>query len=178
MGLTWYPAVSEWFQGLWFKYCLWTFCLCWKGLATSSSALPKTWIAAAPHSSISNCLFSPQEISINPVKELLLTHHIPLPSLCFALLYETSNCAWYRACSSSKSLSIIQCQLVWMHVQPHLLQTVLLYADIYKEVSSAYTKCVKQSMTFSSVNWPLGLYLTQDLGSGWKPDSLIDKIYL
>lgn len=178
MGLTWYPAVSERFQGLWFKYCLWTFCLCWKGLATSSSALPKTWVAAAPHSSISNCLFSPQEISINPVKELLLTHHIPLPSLCFALLYETSNCAWYRACSSSKSLSIIQCQLVWMHVQPHLLQTVLLYADIYKEVSSAYTKCVKQSMTFSSVNWPLGLYLTQDLGSGWKPDSLIDKIYL
>lgn len=142
MGLTWYPAVSERFQGLWFKYCLWTFCLCWKGLATSSSALPKTWVTAAPHSSISNCLFSPQEISINPVKELLLTHHIPLPSLCFALLYETSNCAWYRACSSSKSLSIIQCQLVWMHVQPHLLQRQSFYMQIYIKRSPVLTLSV------------------------------------
>lgn len=142
MGLTWYPAVSERFQGLWFKYCLWTFCLCWKGLATSSSALPKTWIAAAPHSSISNCLFSPQEISINPVKELLLTHHIPLPSLCFALLYGTSNCTWYRACSFSKSLSIIQCQLVWMHVQPHLLQRQSFYMQIYIKRSPVLTLSV------------------------------------
>lgn len=119
----------EGLRGLWFKYCVWTFCLCWKDLATSLSNFPKRWVMAAPHSPICNCLFSPLEISINPAQALLLTHHTPLPSLYFVFLYEISSRAWYRTCSFSKSFSITQDQLGWMHMQPQPLQRWSFYVQ-------------------------------------------------
>lgn len=72
-------------QGPWFKYCLWTFRLCWKDLST----FPKVLLMATLHSPSCNCLFSPLEISINPAQALLLTHHMPLPSLSFCMKYPT-----------------------------------------------------------------------------------------
>lgn len=163
----------EGLQGLWCKYCVWTFRPCWKDLATSLSNFPKIWVMAAPHFPICNCLFSPLEISINPAQALLLTHHMPLPSLYFVLLYEISSRAWYRTCSFSKSFSITQHQLGWMHMQPQPLQRRSFYVQGSRKRFPVLTQIVLNKI-WSSVQatdlLTVKASCNSGLGLAWDPN--------